>query len=66
MIPMIIVALFYAPVLLPLLSMVIAVQAGLKLGQLSQELAWETPRPLERAYGRFTERLLNSRLFPAF
>ena len=66
MIPMIIVALFYAPALLPFVSLVLAINASFKLGKLGHSLGLAWYQAAEHAYSRLTDRLLASRLFPAF
>jgi len=66
MIPMIIVALFYAPALLPIFSLVLATKASFKLGKLGHTFGLAWYQEAEHAYCRLTESLLSSRLFPAF
>jgi len=66
MIPMIVIVLFYAPAFLPFVSMIVAIYATFKLGKIGYEIGLEQHQVFERAYERFTDRLLASRLIPSF
>lgn len=66
MIPMIVIVLFYAPAFLPFVSLIVAVYATFKLAKLGYEIGLEQHRAFERAYIRFTDQVLASRLLPSF
>ncbi len=66
MIPMIVIVLFYAPAFLPFVSLIVAIYTTFKLGKVGYEIGLEQHKAFERAYNRFTDRLLATRLIPSF